>query len=446
VGKSCLFNRILGKRVAVVDDMPGVTRDRHYHDARWNGLGFMLVDTGGLDDTSTETMARAIAKQVGIACEESDILLFLVDATVGVTEPDAIISRRLRKLGRDKVLLVINKVESKRAVLESSTFVSLGLGEGMAVSALHGRGVGDLLDAVCGRLKAVTTPVREAMLGGNDLKIAIVGRPNAGKSSLVNKLLGDERMIVSSAPGTTRDSIDTAMDYNGKTVVLIDTAGLRKKANVTDDVEYHCNVRALESIRRCDIAVLMVDATQGIEEQDLKIVRHILTSHKGILICWNKWDIRAKDHKTFDHLAAECRRDYMELRNVPMVSVSALTGQRVTRVLDGALQIKTRMESPVQLDDFRGKVHEWIRAQPHPVTANKLVKIVSCDQLRGRFPLFRFFATNAINARESYKRYLANKIYETYDFDGCPVVVEFKNISKKRKAAGSPAAVHQSDN
>ena len=212
VGKSCFFNRIIGKRLAVVDDMPGVTRDRHYFDTRWNGVGFTLTDTGGLDDTSKETMAMAIARQVAIACEESDLILFMVDATVGATEPDVVIARKLRKLGRDKVLLIVNKVESKQAVMEFPKFVALGLGEGMAVSALHGKGVGDLLDAVCEKLKAVTTPVRAALTGDGGLKIAVVGRPNAGKSSLVNKLLGSERMIVSAMPGTTRDSIDTAMN------------------------------------------------------------------------------------------------------------------------------------------------------------------------------------------------------------------------------------------
>jgi GTPase len=432
VGKSCLFNRIIGKRVAVVDGTPGVTRDRHYHDARWNNCGFTLVDTGGLDDTAKETMARAIAKQVNIACEESDVILFLVDATVGVTEPDALIARRLRKLGRDKVLLVINKVESKQAISELPSFVSLGLGEGRAVSALHGKGVGDLLDEVCGRLRSIRTPVRTIDDGEDGVRIAVVGRPNTGKSSLVNKLLGSERMIVSPAPGTTRDSIDTAMDYNGARVVLIDTAGLRKKASVNDDVEYYCNVRALESIRRCDVAVLMVDATQGIEEQDLKIVRHIVTLHKGILVCWNKWDIRTKDHTTFDALVARSRKAYSELRHAPMVSISALTGQRVTRVVDIALSIKARMETAVPMKDFREKVREWVRAQPHPVTANEAVRIESCDQLAARYPLFRFFSTNAKNARVSYKRYLANKIYETYNFDGCPVVIEFKNPGKKQ--------------
>ena len=446
VGKSCLFNRIIGRRVAVVDDVPGVTRDRHYHDTRWNGLGFTLVDTGGLDDTTKEAMALEIAKQVRIACDESDVILFLVDANSGVTEPDLIIARRLRKLGREKVLLVINKAESKLALAESGAFVALGLGEGMLVSGLHGKGVGDLLDAICVRLKAVKSPIRKPLTADEGLRIAVVGRPNAGKSSLVNKLVHADRMIVSPAPGTTRDSIDTAMEYKGNTVILIDTAGLRKKANVTNDVEYHCNLRAIESIGRCDIAVLMIDSTQGIEEQDLKIVRQILSLHKGILVCFNKWDLRVKDHTTFDHLAAYNRKEYMELRNVPMVSASALTGQRVTRVIDDALTIKMRMGTQLARDDFREHVREWIRVQPHPVTDNLPVKIVKFDQCGERYPLFRFFAFNAKNARESYKRYLANKIYETYDFDGCPVVIEFKNFEKRTRGAGSAAGEAQSGN
>jgi GTPase len=435
VGKSSLFNRIIGHRVAVVDDMPGVTRDRQYHDSRWNGCGFTLVDTGGLDYSEKEGMLKEIAKQVEIACGESDVILFMVDATVGITGPDSLIARKLRKLGPDKVILVVNKSESKQAALDAGVFVSLGLGEGFSVSSIHGRGVGDLLDAVCERLKNSQGPVKKAAMDDeNALRIAIVGRPNAGKSSLVNKLLHNERMIVSPEPGTTRDSIDTAMDYNGNAIVLVDTAGLRKKSNVHDDVEYYCNLRALESIKRCNVCVLMIDATQGLEEQDLKIVRHIVTLRKGILVCWNKWDIRSKDHKTFDQLVAQSKELYMELRHVPMLSISALTGQRITRVIECAQQIKTRMETPAPLDDFRAKVKEWIRLQPHPATSNEPVRIVSCDQLPARFPLFRFFALNAKNARVSYKRYLANNIYETYDFDGCPVVIEFKNVEKKGKS------------
>jgi len=446
VGKSCLFNRILGRRIAVVDDRPGVTRDRHYRDASWNTCGFTLVDTGGLDTASKETMAQEIAKQVAIAFDESDVIIFVVDATVGITDLDDIIARRLRKYDRSKVILAINKSESKRATNELGSFYSLGLGEGFPVSALHGSGVADMLDCVCDMLKKVEKPVKMPIAGDDSLHIAIVGRPNAGKSSLVNKLINQDRMIVSSTPGTTRDAVDTDMVYQGTPITLIDTAGLRKKANVNDDVEYYSNLRALDSIKRCTICMLVIDAIGGIQEQDLKIVRQILASRKGILLCWNKWDILEKDHTTFDHLVANAREQYMELRHVPMVSISALTGQRVTQVLDMAITLKERMKMRVPIEEFREHVHDWIVAHPHPMTANLPVQIVFCDQFVSQYPVFRFFAKNSQLARESYKRYLANKIYDTYDFDGCPINIEFHPHDGTRCAEARDLAAQTSEN
>jgi GTP-binding protein len=427
VGKSSLFNRIIGKRVAVVDDMPGVTRDRHYHDAAWNGCGFMLVDTGGLEHATEEGMAREIDKQVLIACEESDVILFLVEAIVGPTNLDVLIAKRLRKQDKSKVILVINKAESKQATFEMGAFFKLGFPEVFPVSSIHGKGVGDLLDSVVELLRQVKKPIVTAIDKIDCLRIAIVGRPNAGKSSLLNRLVNQERMIVSDAPGTTRDSIDTEIEYKGSSIVLIDTAGLRKKSHVDDDVEYYCNIRALESVKRSDLCLLMVDAADGIQEQDLRIVKHIQTNHKGFILCWNKWDLVEKDHTTFDHLMAQTKKTYRELRHIPMVSISALTGQRSTHVLDLAMEVYARMTATVPLNDLREKVKEWIKLHPHPVTANESVQITGCDQFLARYPVFRFFAKNARNARASYKRYLENKIYETYDFDGCPVVIEFHN-------------------
>lgn len=430
VGKSTLFNRIIGKRVAVVDDMPGVTRDRHYHDASWNGCSFLLVDTGGLEHATEEGMAREIDKQVMIACEESDVILFLVEAVVGPTNLDGLIARGLRKHDKNKVVLVINKAESKQAAFELGAFYKLGFGSVFPVSSLHGKGVGDLLDHVCGLLREVKKPVASTIDKDGCLKIAIVGRPNSGKSSLLNRLVKQERMIVSAAPGTTRDSIDTEIDHKGTPVVLIDTAGLRKKARVDDDVEYYCNIRALESVKRSDLCLLMIDAADGIQEQDLRIVKHIQTNRKGMVLCWNKWDLVDKDHTTFDRLAKRTKNSFRELRHIPMVSISALTGQRTAQVLDMALGVYARMTAQAPLDEFREKVKEWTMVHPHPVTANEPVQIISCDQFAARYPLFRFFAKNARNARASYKRYLENKIHEHYDLDGCPVVIEFHNPRK----------------
>jgi GTP-binding protein len=436
VGKSCLFNRILGKRVAVVDDFSGVTRDRNYRNTIWNKCAFRLADTGGLLPSSKDGMAQDIEKQVNIACDEADAVLFMVDAKNGVTDTDLAIASRLRRLERGRVFLVINKSESRLSKFDLGGFMRLGLGEGHAISALHGYGVGDLLDDVCGHLKKTVgkrakpdhIPDEEGIL-----RIAVVGRPNAGKSSLVNKLIGADRMIVRPDPGTTRDSIDSTMDYKGTKLTLVDTAGLRKKAQVHMDLEYYCNLRAIASIERCDIAVLLIDAVQGLAEQDLKIVRNIIDMKKGLLVCYNKWDLVTKTHTSFDKLVAHTRSQYMEFRHVPVLSISAKTGQRVTGVLDRVLEIRKRMTLRIDEKELWALMREWIEVHPHPITANKRVVISGVRQGQGSYPLFLVHSTNPRVALPAYKRYFANKIYDTYDFTGCPVVVEF--VPARRKSA-----------
>jgi GTP-binding protein len=433
VGKSCLFNRILGKKVAVVDDIPGVTRDRNYRNAVWSGCAFSLVDTGGLVPLSRDEMVQDIARQVAIACDESTVVLFLVDAKNGVTDTDMAVARVLRKQAKGNVLLVVNKTESKQTQYDIGAFQALGLGEGYAISALHGYGVGDMLDETVALLKRTgnKAPKSAAFPDERDvLKIAVVGRPNAGKSSLVNKLLGHDRMIVRPEAGTTRDSIDSRLQYDGHEIMLIDTAGLRKKANVKDDVEYYCNLRAIESIGRCDVAVLMVDTTLGLHEQDMRIVRQIVDMRKGLLVCWNKWDLVAKTHTTFDHLTAQTRKTYREIAHAPMVSSSAITGQRVNTVVDRALEIKKRMETRIDPIELAAFVKELGIKHPHPITANRQISIRSCVQAQTSFPLFHVVSTNPRNALPNYKRFLANNLYDTYGFDGCPVVVDFVPVRK----------------
>jgi GTP-binding protein len=437
VGKSCLFNRILGKKVAVVDDLPGVTRDRNYRTSVWNGCAFSLVDTGGLIPSSPDGMAQDIAKQVAIACKESAVILFVVDAKNGVTGFDASVARTLRKQGKENVLLVLNKSESQSAQNDLGMFMALGLGEGHPVSALHGWGVGDLLDAAVALLKRAgeKEPKSSAFVDDHDtLKIAVVGRPNAGKSSLVNKLLGHSRMIVRPDPGTTRDSIDSRMTYNGRDITLIDTAGLRKKANVKEDIEYYCNLRAIDAIVRCDVAVLVVDAVLGMHEQDLRIVRKVVDSHRGILVCWNKWDLVAKTHTTFDRLVARTRKACLELAHAPMVSVSAVTGRRVTAVLDRAVEIHRRMRTRVDPELLSQLIAEWTSAHPHPISENRQVSITGCVQADAPFPLFHVVSTNPRSTVSSYRRFVANKLYGAFDFEGCPLVVDFVPIRKRSYA------------
>jgi GTP-binding protein len=438
VGKSSLFNRILGRRVAVVDDVAGVTRDRNYMKAVWNEVEFTLVDTGGLIPNLREAIPEAIHDQVDIAIRESAVVLFVVEMGTGVTDLDQIIARQLRRSFASRTMLVVNKAESAKAVYEIPSYMQLGLGRPYPVSALHGKGVGDLLeDALSLALENAGEGGQGAAREAEGLRVAIVGRPNAGKSSLVNKLLRQNRMIVDSKPGTTRDAIDSLLDYGEKKVILIDTAGLRKKARVKKgDLEYYSNMRALDSIERCDVCVLVIDVTAGIGVQDMRILRKIYDTRKGLVLAWNKWDIMEKDHKTFDNMVAEVRYEYQELRNVPMISLSALTGQRVSSLMDLVFEVKERMGLSVGGADFENQIFDWVRAHPHPVTPGQEVRFLGAKQVSAPFPCFRFFVTHHDLVSPGYERFLSNKIYEKYGFSGCPVVLEFRPIGKGRSNAG----------
>lgn len=435
VGKSSLFNRILGKRVAVVDDVAGVTRDRNYMKAAWNDVEFTLVDTGGLIPNLHEAIPEAIHDQVDIAIRESAVVLFVVEMGTGVTDLDQIIARQLRRSFSDRTILVVNKAESARAVYEIPTYMQLGFGKPFPVSALHGKGVGDLLEETLERARENSATGQGVTVETEGLRVAIVGRPNAGKSSLVNKLLKQNRMIVDSKPGTTRDAVDSLLEFGDKKIILIDTAGLRKKARVKkNDLEYYSNMRALDSIDRCDICVLVVDVSAGIGVQDMRIMRKITDARKGVVLVWNKWDIMEKDHKTFDNLAADVRNEYPELKNVPMISLSALTGQRVSALMDIVFSVKERMGVNVGGKEFEDQIFSWVRAHPHPVTPGAEVRFMGAKQVNAAFPLFRFFVTNHDTVTPGYERFLANKIYDKYDFLGCPVVVEFRPISRGKSS------------
>ena len=433
VGKSSLFNRILGRRVAVVDDVAGVTRDRNYMKAAWNDTEFTLVDTGGLIPNLHEAIPDAIHDQVDIAIRESAVVLFVVEMGTGVTDLDQIIAKQLRRSFASRTILVVNKAESARAACEVPSYMQLGFGKPFPVSALHGKGVGDLLDEALELARENAAQGQGVTIETEGLRVAVVGRPNAGKSSLVNKLLKQNRMIVDSKPGTTRDAIDSLLEFGDKKVILVDTAGLRKKARVKkNDLEYYSNMRAIDSIDRCDICVLVVDVSAGIGVQDMRIFRKICDSRKGVVLVWNKWDIMEKDHKTFDKMAAEVRYEFPELKNVPMISLSALTGQRVSSLMDVVFGVKERMGANVGGKEFEDRIFGWVRAHPHPVTPGAEVRFMGAKQVKAAFPLFRFFVTNHDTVTPGYERFLANKIYETYDFAGCPLVLEFRPMSRGR--------------
>ena len=438
VGKSSLFNRIVGRKVAVVDDMAGVTRDRNYCESCWNNRPFALVDTGGFVPNTRDALGCDINEQVTLAVEESAVIVFLVDTQTGPTDLDVLIARRLRKEAHERVIVAANKSESRKSIYELGRFMALGFGEPLAISGLHGTGIGNLLDEISSHLKKKR---RAAQVPDDDtaLRIAILGRPNAGKSSLVNYLLKQKRMIVSPLPGTTRDAVDVRMDYNGSPVVLVDTAGLRKKSRVKLDLEYYSNMRALAAAKNSHVCVLMVDAEQGVGEQDLKIVAQILSLHKGVLVCFNKWDLVKKDTKTFDTLVADIRHRYMQLRHTPVLSISALTGQRVTQVIAAAQDIRRRMAFRVPSGEFKRKTFEWFRQTPHPFVSNTEVRFLGAKQMAVPFPLFRFFVSNHTLVQASYERYLINHIHESWDYCGCPVVVEYRPPARpSRHTASQP--------
>jgi GTPase len=439
VGKSSLFNRILGKRAAVVDDVPGVTRDRHYRPVNWQGHELMIVDTGGMIPSDKGALTKAVHEQIRIAVRESRVVLFVVEYGVGITSEDLTIARDMKKEAADKILLVVNKTESTRVRYDIDEYRSLGLGDPLPVSALHGYGVADVLDKIVAIIEANKDAAPpEPISFEQPLRIAVVGRPNAGKSSIINKLLHKNRMIVDDAAGTTRDSIDSEMSYKDRPVVLIDTAGLRKKSHIKQNIEYYFNLRAIKSIERCDVCVVVVDASEGIGVQDLRIVSKALDLRKGILLAWNKWDLVQKDHKTFDQLVAQTRGDYLELRQVPMVSLSALSGQRVTTIIDRAMAIKERMSMRVPTAEFENNVFAWIRVHPHPSLPKNPVRFLGARQVPGEYPYFRIFTVNPRQVATGYVRFLTNKIYDTYDFKGCPIVLEFKPVTTVHHHTKSP--------
>jgi len=440
VGKSSLFNRIIGKRVAVVDDLPGVTRDRNYFNSEWNGESLTFVDTGGMLPTDHTAIPEAIHEQVRIAIQESAVVLFLVDSTTGPVDTDMQIAQTIRRMNADKVIVVVNKCESESRERENESFRVLGLGNVYAVSAQHGNGVADVLDLAVKKIKEARLNAGPVSYTPEEapLRLAIIGRPNAGKSSFVNTLLHRNRMIVDSVAGTTRDAIDSELTYNGKKVILIDTAGLRKKSHVKYGMEYYANLRALGSIERCNICILMVDTEEDIGIQDLRILRQINDLRKGVLLVWNKWDLIEKDHKTFDQLAVETRRKFKELEHVPMLSISALTGQRTTTVIEKAYEIFERMSFRVPAAEFEDTVFSWVRSHPHPAIPENPVRFLGAKQAFGPYPHFKMFVSNAKEVTTSYRRFLFNKIYNTYNFDGCPVVIDFLPVkhAKRRSPTG----------
>lgn len=420
VGKSTFFNRLTGERSAIVDPTSGVTRDRHYGISDWNGTEFSIIDTGGVVIGSDDVFEEAIRKQAELAIEEADVILFMVDAKEGLSPLDEEVALLIRRSPR-KVFLVANKVDNAGRSAETGEFYALGYDMVYEISAINGSGTGDLLDDV---VKEFQNKKIEEM---PDLpKIAFVGRPNVGKSSMINALLGDERNIVTPIPGTTRDSIYTRYNSFGFDFFLVDTAGLRKKGKVTDNIEFYSVMRSVRAIENSDICILMLDATQGLESQDLNIFSLAHKNHKGIVIVVNKWDLVEKESNTHKDYEALIRERIAPFTDVPIIFTSVINKQRIHKTLETARQVYKNRTKSIPTHKLMDDLMPLINENPPPAVKGKYVKIKYITQLKLAYPAFVFFCNMPQYVGESYKRYLENRLRELYDFSGVSILIYFR--------------------
>jgi GTP-binding protein len=423
VGKSTLFNRLVGGRVAIVDSIAGVTRDRHYGKTDWNGKEFTVIDTGGYIFGSDDVFESEIRKQVEIAIEEATVLLFVVDVSDGVTEFDKEVAKLIRKKKKD-VLLVANKVDNSERIAYSAEFYSLGLGEVHCISAISGSGTGDLLDEVVKKLPEDTAVEMEDLP-----KIAIVGRPNVGKSSLTNALLGAERNIVTNVAGTTRDTIHTRYTSFGLDFWLIDTAGIRKKAKVSENLEFYSVMRSIKAIEDCDVAILMIDATLGFESQDQAIFSLAEKNKKGIVIVVNKWDLVEKSSNTAKEFEAAIRERIAPFRDVPIVFTSATEKQRILKAIEIAIQVYKNKIFRIPTSKLNDFFLPLIDNFGPPAIKGKFVKIKYVTMLKIKTPTIVFFCNLPQYLNDPYKRFLENKLRENFPFSGVPLTLAFRKKS-----------------
>lgn len=422
VGKSTLFNRLVGVQTAIVADIPGITRDRLYQDVEWDQHTFTLVDTGGLFLGDPE-FSEPVRGQVERAIEEADLVVFIVDAKVGPTVEDEEIARMLRKK-RKGVILAVNKVDNFRDV-SVYDFFSLGLGDPVPLSAMHGLNINELLDRIVDLLPpTISEEEREG------IRIAVVGRPNVGKSSLVNALLQEDRLIVSEIPGTTRDAVDTLLKKDGKTYIVVDTSGIRKKSRVSAGVERYSVIRALRAIDRADVVLLVLDATQGVVEQDKKIGDYIEEAGKGLVIIINKWDLIQKDGTTMENYSVLIRSELDFLAYAPILYVSALTGQRIERILSLVDFVGEQQTKRISTGGLNSWLNEAIYLNPPPAVKGRELKIYYLVQVGVKPPVFVFFINDPELVHFSYKRYLENQLRRAYGFEGTPVRLVFRGRSK----------------
>ena len=416
MGKSTFFNRLTETRQAIVDEASGVTRDRHYGKVVWNGLEFSLIDTGGYVSNSDDVFEEEIRKQVLLAMEEADVVIFLVDVISGITDLDQTIADMLRKFPKP-VLLVVNKVDNANRLYDASVFYGLGLGEYSAVSSINGSGTGDMLDRLISMFRKPSREEEEDELP----KIAVVGRPNVGKSSLINALVGEERNIVTPLSGTTRDSIHTRYNKYNHDFFLVDTAGLRKKGKVKEDLEFYSVMRSIRAIEHADVCMLLLDATIGIEAQDVNIFHLIERNRKGVVILVNKWDLVEKETLTMKRFEAAIRKRLEPFVDVPILFTSALTKQRIHRALELAIEVYTNRKAKIPTSALNEVMQKAIEENHPPAVKGKFIRIKYVTQLPTHAPAFAFYCNLPQYIREPYKRYLENQIRKHFNFTGVPI-------------------------
>ncbi len=417
VGKSTLFNRIIRRPHAIVDERPGVTRDRNAVEFEWNGRTFLLVDTGGFVVTSSDHMEQAVSEQSRIAVEEADLVLFLVDVKSGITDYDESVSKVLLKIGKP-VILGVNKVDSNRDESDIYEFYNLGIGDPYPVSGKTGRGTGDLLDMIVEKLPLHSRGAKET---GSSLRIALLGRPNVGKSSIINCLTGKDSVLVTETPGTTRDSTDTYLRFNGRDLIIVDTAGLKRITKLKESLEYYSSLRTLRSLSRCDVAVIVIDINEGLSSYDKSLVDDVEKAGKGLLIAANKWDLITRDYTTMKKFETEIRDRLPDKAPYPIVFTSALTSQRVRKILDVAVKIDTARKFRVPT----AELNSFIEALRLPPTAGD-ISILYGTQHGIEPPSFVFFVNNVKKIKDNVVRYVEHRLRKEYGFEGTPIKLSFK--------------------
>ena len=422
VGKSTLFNRLVQRREAIVDSVSGVTRDRHYGKSDWNGKEFSVIDTGGYIVGSDDIFEGEIRKQVQLAIEESDIIVFVVDVEEGITPMDAEVAKILRKV-KKPIFIAVNKVDNAMRVADAVEFYNLGLGDYHTISSINGSGTGDILDAIVAKMPEP----EEVDLEKEELpRFAVVGRPNAGKSSFINALIGEDRKIVTNIAGTTRDSIDTKYNRFGFDFNLVDTAGIRKKSKVKEDLEFYSVMRAVRTIEYSDVVILMVDATRGFESQDQNIFWLADKNRKGVIILINKWDLVEKETNTMRDFEAQVRRQIAPFTDVPIIFTSVLTKQRLLKAIETAVEVFENRKRRISTSKLNETMLEIVQQNSPPATKGKFVKIKYCMQLPTPTPQFAFFSNLPQYVKDPYKRYVENQLREHYNFSGVPITIYFR--------------------